>query len=792
MTLIVDPDDLSQGAVTAVADAVFSSASGASVTITSATNALPALTANMYFEIREHSNSNNNGLYQVTTVTTSTTEYIVSKITGSNPADAASEAIQTLGSTGASNAKSIHYDLAARTIYILTQGNVSNDGVTEQAVYSFTKEEWKDDSTLIPHPFPFVAITPEQFEIVFNWEWADNTVRKLVRTGGWREIDLDSNIKREYAGIITLGTFEDSATDLAYYQVGDDPTDTGAAIDFAFAGPVNEAILTFNEILGPSASLNFNANNQLTRGTGSWIDDGVKIGAHITIRDAENSQNDGTFAVTDVTATVITVSGTPFATNADDDTAVVAVNYRSAIKLFLRVRDGDTNGKTFAQATLDDIGVTSVDNKVFRFPLSNATDLKIEETDANIAANSPYTQILIRYFDQAFSRDIDLVGTPRDFGIVIDVGTFSGVDGSTTASGNTLTSAEGNIPGTTYDGGTLTIHEGTNKGTYTITSASGTTVTISTTFANTLSNQSFTLQRSTPIDATAEEIYEKVQYLLRQEADIDSTDQTVTGSTADDLLVFVGDTLVTGRSIPNNPNGGGSGVVIEGFSSNDTNRLTFTDNSAVERTYPFVAAGTINFNTNLVNDGFAEYWMFFEYTERFTNTGFAITSASGSTATISSSTTNLTTELASGDYINLQGFSNTTNNGIWELTGTPAGSGPYTVAARKWDGATVVDEAAGPSVSLDKNPINSPDAIIVQDNNDANITGTIGGATVSFSFDYDGNVQGGRTAATDAAIRLRAIGLNTAQFVETTGTITRNTGLTFSLVAGLERNYSNP
>jgi hypothetical protein len=53
-------------------------------------------------------------------------------------------------------------------------------------------------------------------------------------------------------------------------------------------------------------------------------------------------------------------------------------------------------------------------------------------------------------------------------------------------------------------------------------------------------------------------------------------------------------------------------------------------------------------------------------------------------------------------------------------------------------------------------------------------------------------VQGGRTAATDAAITIRAIGYETAQFVETTGTITRATGLSYSVVAGLERNYSNP
>jgi len=45
------------------------------------------------------------------------------------------------------------------------------DGISEQCVYSFTKEEWRIDSEtfgdddLIRHPFPFEPITSEQFEI---------------------------------------------------------------------------------------------------------------------------------------------------------------------------------------------------------------------------------------------------------------------------------------------------------------------------------------------------------------------------------------------------------------------------------------------------------------------------------------------------------------------------------------------------------------------------------------------------------------------------------------------------
>jgi hypothetical protein len=83
-------------------------------------------------------------------------------------------------------------------------------------------------------------------------------------------------------------------------------------------------------------------------------------------------------------------------------------------------------------------------------------------------------------------------------------------------------------------------------------------------------------------------------------------------------------------------------------------------------------------------------------------------------------------------------------------------------------------------------------AVLVHDNSSTDIAGNISGSTtIPFDYDYDGNLQGGRTPATDADVTIVAIGLNSAQYVVATGTITRATGLDFSLVAPLERNYSN-
>jgi hypothetical protein len=63
---------------------------------------------------------------------------------------------------------------------------------------------------------------------------------------------------------------------------------------------------------------------------------------------------------------------------------------------------------------------------------------------------------------------------------------------------------------------------------------------------------------------------------------------------------------------------------------------------------------------------------------------------------------------------------------------------------------------------------------------------------VDLTFDYDGNVQGGRSAGTDAPVTAVCIGLSTSQYVKATGTITKSKSNSISLVSSLERNYQNP
>jgi hypothetical protein len=83
-------------------------------------------------------------------------------------------------------------------------------------------------------------------------------------------------------------------------------------------------------------------------------------------------------------------------------------------------------------------------------------------------------------------------------------------------------------------------------------------------------------------------------------------------------------------------------------------------------------------------------------------------------------------------------------------------------------------------------------AVIVDDASAADMSGSVTGASITKTFDYDGNVQGGRTAGTDADITVIAIGFGTAQYVKATGTIARSKTNTVTLVAPLERNAANP
>jgi hypothetical protein len=520
---------------------------------------------------------------------------------------------------------------AARTFTLNLAGNLSADGVTGQAFYSWLKEEWKSDANLIPYPFPMIGITPEQFEFVDGWKLANDASRKLIRTAGWKEIDITGTTNREYCGITTLGDIDATSKtvgDKAYYSFSSSPSQNF----FTYAGPVDEAI----QFYGDASNGNF-----------------------------------------DYTSDTLT--------------------------LFIRI-EGKLYGSCFSTES-------TIQAKVIKLsgPLAEANDAKITHTDAQIAGNTPYTNMGIEFFASAQTKTGFSTGS-HDFGIVV-----SGATGS------------------------------------------------------------------------VEEIYEFLQWSLRQNSDIDDGAGTHLGTLTDAFAQFVGDRLDT--LAVTNSEGGGTGVFLDNVATDDTNSMRMIDNTGTYREYPFVATGNIIFNTNLQNDANAIYRMFFLYTHATAVSDLAVSSSSGANASLDSAGGNLPT-LAQNDYIYIDGFTNSENNGLWQITDASPSS--TQADATKIDAIDPTNETAA-SCTVGENPFGTPSAILVDDNSSVDISGNVSAnSSIGYDFDYDGNVQGGRTAGEDAEVIVVAIGHGTAQYVAATGTIARSTGNNISLVAALERNYSNP
>jgi hypothetical protein len=796
MAVVTSRTSLNQGSVLAVASAVFAAGTGADIRIhTSASNLLPALASGEFFEVRDHSSTQNNGLYVVVTVNTSTDDYECDKVSGAAPITGASEAIVTLGATGTSTEKSVFFDTAALKVYLLEQGNLSVDGVTGQAVYSFCMQEWKDDSFLIANgPFPMFAIDSDAGKYIigqnasgnnsgFNWE--DNAThsirtRKLLRNMGWDEVDSAGNTTARYFGAITLGAFEDPVNDNAYYQFGTDTT-VDDTVNFDFNGPVNEAVKFFEEQAQTDLAI---TATTITRVGGSFITEGYKVGGQVTIRNAEDAGNNGTHVLTGVTATVLTTTGLTI--NVDDTTAILAVDNSNAVTLRLRVRDGDPNGKTFAQANLASAGRTILGNFIYAFPLANATDLDIAETDANIDANVPYTGMSITYHATPQAR-AGLVGGSFNFGIIINA--------------NNGTAQE--------------VYEFVQR----------------------------QLRLTTDIDADADTaIGRTMDGLMRfvgPELQVGSTDG--------------------GLTFPNNPDGtSNNGVYIDNLNAASANNVIFYDNTGTARANPETIAITLDFNQVLIDDNVAEYDLFYDRTIRTSvsdlvvNSGGTITSAGTNLPTnseiavgayvrlagltggdavmngvfqISAITSagadwsvvrydNATMVTTSSAAVNVDqhpfdtpdsiivhtnvGLTATTisftapdtvgdtGNGFGifasgdkvEVEGTVSNDGIYevdtaVVGTLTFIEQTLTTEAAGSSFTITK------------------IVSGLTSSDFTFSYDFDGNTQGGRTVSTNTFVKAKAVGDVTAQYTESTvQTIQSGLALTIPLTSQIERNVA--
>ena len=214
---------------------------------------------------------------------------------------------------------------------------------------------------------------------------------------------------------------------------------------------------------------------------------------------------------------------------------------------------------------------------------------------------------------------------------------------------------------------------------------------------------------------TAREFYEFVQWSLRQLTDIDDDADTAIGRTIDGLLRFNGSVLEVGSvdgglTFPTNPDGGGSGMYVDNLAAADANNINYFDNLGVLRANKETNALTLDFNDILIDDTIAEGTLYFDRTIRTTVGDLVITA--GSPDTFNSAGANLPA---------LDGGVNSFVR-ISSLTGGDAAmNGIYQVIAETsttiWDVVrydnTAIVSVASASVPVDEHPFNAPDSIVV-------------------------------------------------------------------------------
>lgn len=698
-------------------------------------------------------------------------------------------------------------------------GEAVADGLTMQSLYSFLKEEWRtlggslgNAPDLIQFVFPLESITREQFEIGGpthgDWDFADNTTRNLLRTGGWAQIDSTGTTQTEYAGIITLGSIDSDAQ--VYYQQGA----SAAPTNFVLTGPVNQSILTFTD--GGSDNRTFLKlfvrKKARSYAQSEIADIGVTSIETIVNRfplahaiDAAISTNDGNLR-----------QDSPFGT-------VVSVNTATS-----------GSGEGVADVTSGD-GLFEFDDAGADFQGANDVypgDV-IEFTSGNLSGNVYEIQSVVdgsnlvlfeEPGDSAIS-DETAVSYETKTRYIVAPGTTDGVNADATADdtlGELTSATVGDFAAAGVSSGDyIRITEGGTAGSgiigvYKIDSVATTTLSIDIT-----DNENWST--GTGIDF---EILEPGMFLQNKSVSAstvtasggrtltfaDANPDTITASSGS----FITDGYVHGMAITVAGTTNNNGTFI--VDSVDATSLTLIDSDTLVAEGPLSATATIDGEVGFVRTlNQVDYpfgWRLFgnngtlnqcfEFIQRELRRATDVDESDG---TSRGDVTDLLMTFASPTGTGLDLFiddlaaSDTNNATFRDVTDNSrnfAFIAGVTVTLndniKTSSSAKVVifftNDDAGADSGAD---FGTPNAIVVQDDVGSDMTAINPSADLSFNFDYDNNVQrGGGSAATNAPVTIVAIGTDTAQYVQATGTIQRQNNNTFALVAALERNYDNP
>ena len=291
---------------------------------------------------------------------------------------------------------------------------------------------------------------------------------------------------------------------------------------------------------------------------------------------------------------------------------------------------------------------------------------------------------------------------------------------------------------------------------------------------------------------TPSEVYNFVQYQLRQDADIDVGAGNRNGQLTEELVRFVGSTLETFAI-----NSGTEGVLIDNFNQNEISNLAFRDNTNSLKIFPTISAGNISFNNRVSDDPSARFWMFY-------------TTANSGANVYPGATALIVTDYNGADisgYIHVKGntatASGTTDGeitgGTSVLTSTAGGLGDLSdqvlrITTGNNIGFYFVASSTATTITIEGTfeETDATDTVtwaVYPKNEDVN-----GNAVIPYTFDYS-DAQGNRgdgLADAPAPITIVTLGLDNAQYVTQTGVIGAGANQNFSVNAALERNYSDP
>ena len=512
-----------------------------------------------------------------------------------------------LAANTASTSKELVIDTTNKLLKLTRTGNLTADGVTLKCVHSKLKELWLSDSTLTPLDFPINPITDEQYELVNGWNWdkainPDTKINITSVTGvsGTSTLTISSgnfNTSNVWEGARITGNVNLGAN----VTVTDIVSNTQVTVSSAHTGTVfgtltfyTDCDYTYNLVRTAGWAVKANvAAPSLEEWAGIISLGGMgNQGLPLTLTTTANISNSNVITVTSTTGMAVgswvhaknlpfgaTVNGilgsTQFTVTKNISSleigAIVTVKspqqpyhqigttgtgttdtiqpgqinqpiqiYNAATGLDLRNASVARvflreQAWTFDVTTAQDIGISSLTYQAYRFSLTNSTDiLKITHSDTEIS-----------------STGITPTATPWSN---MRITWYS-------------TPQPRNIGGSTYN--------------FNVIIDADTTQTEVGAFGS----------------ATAEQVYEFVQWTLRRGAGIDidsSVSTSKVGKTTRELLEWIGDTMYTIYDAAD------GGVYIDHFKKEDINRIVFSDNT--NRSFPYVSFGTINFVGDIIND----------------------------------------------------------------------------------------------------------------------------------------------------------------------------------------------